>query len=71
MRAGNVKPLYVYLPMDQHDFIDHLKQDFGINKSDAIMVLLTYVQKFWKPEDIHRLFETMLILGEEGIEKVA
>lgn len=71
MAHANVKPLYVYLPLDQHEFIDNLKSNYGLSKSDAIMVILSYVQKFWTPEDVVRLYERMAILGEKGLEKVA
>lgn len=71
MRAQSVKPLYVYIPLEQHAFIDKLKDDFNLTKSDAIMVMLSYVMKFWTPEDISRLYDRMLILGEKGLEKVA
>ena len=60
--------LYVYLTEEQLRWLDEMKEQLDMTKSDIVFVILSYARQNWQPEKIKELYENFLILGEAGIK---
>lgn len=61
----------VYIPEDINEFVEHIKTETGLNKSEFTHLVFAYFRRFASPEDIKALAESLMLFGEEGLEKVA
>ncbi len=60
--------VYVYQELDE--YVEYIRTEVGLSKSDFIVLLLTYSQKFHSLEDIKKLAGLMMIFGQDGLESV-
>jgi len=65
------KQLNVYVPNDIDEYVELIKQETGLSKSEFAHLVFAYFRRFASPKDIKALAESMMLFGEEGLEKVA
>lgn len=59
------KPLYTRIPKGLHVYLDEIKNDTGISKSDSLTLILLYAQKILTNKEIVKMFEEYMLNGEE------
>jgi hypothetical protein len=59
----------VYVPEDINEYVEKLRQETHLSKSEIVTMALLYTKEFWTPENFTKM-ATKLRLGL-GLEKVA
>lgn len=68
--SGRDSPLYINkVPNEIQDYLNKIKEETGITKSDAVTLILEVANKFITPEQISHLYDQYLLFGRDGIEK--
>lgn len=61
--------LNVYVPHELNDFIDEVRSETGVTKSDFITLLLSYAQANFSHEDILALIDKMTLFGPGSLSE--
>lgn len=69
MNQSKIKPIYAYVPVELHDFLDQVKQEAGINKSDMTYMAVTFMQRF-SMEQLMKFSDCLLMHGPDGLKKM-
>lgn len=62
--------LNCYVPHDINDYVNGVRDLTGLHKSEIIHLFCAYARKFWTPEEILELADSMKMFGESGIDRV-
>jgi hypothetical protein len=62
--------LNVYIPPEINDYVDELKENTGLTKSEIIHLLLIYAKVNLSTEELIMLGNNMKLLGEAGVTHI-
>lgn len=61
---GYAHPLYVRIPKSQHDYLDSIKEQTGISKSDAVTLFLHVAGKLIDANTLLEMFDEYMLEGD-------
>lgn len=62
--------LNIYIPSHLNDYIERVKDETGLHKSDIVHLVIAYARQHFTNQDILNLSEQMILFGEPGLERV-
>jgi len=62
------QPLYIRIPIELHEYLDNLKEETGISKSDIVTLILVIARRLVDPKAILELFDDYMLRGDDGLD---
>lgn len=60
-------PLYVKVPAHVQDYLNGVKEDTGITKTDAVTLIMEIATKFIPAEVLSEMYDNYTLLGDDGL----
>lgn len=60
-------PLYVRVPDEVHSYLERIKDETGLTKSDITTLILEISRKYITDQDIKEMFLDYTVLGYDGL----